>query len=65
MLWLPQAIKQLWLPGFFLALFITVQSGAFSGELSTAANTCPRWIADTCMPLYRDQRQLFSEKVPG
>ena len=42
MLWLPQAIKQLWLPGFFLALFITVQSGAFSGELSTAASVLPQ-----------------------
>ena len=42
MLWLPQAIKQLWLPGFFLALFITVQSGAFSGELPTAASPLPQ-----------------------
>ena len=42
MLWLPQAIKQLWLPGFILALFITVQSGAFSGELPTAASPLPQ-----------------------
>ena len=50
MLWLPQAIKQLWLPGFFLALFITVQSGAFSGELPCCKSPAPNGLLTNACP---------------